>query len=174
MRRMLLVIGAALAVAVPTSAAMSRDDRGPDRDDLLAYEQWFVGIGRDLGRIVEEGTAGARSLKAAVGGEPSAGERESWDAALDAIDARIDAVVPPDGLEAAHRQLREAATAYRSVTEVLSDVAEVASRGRRADRTYDRAAAVIQAARARHGLPPHAELPDPDRKLPLGVEVVDP
>lgn len=188
----LLTVGGVTAGVILTATAASSSDL--DESALLAYETAFVAHARDVGAVIEGGTAEARGMKRAIGtiergelaGEELHREAEAWEAMIGTSEDRLARVAVPDRLKPAHRLVLEAYATYRELARTLGAIADrpadqhdatldrAVALGTRGDEQFDAAAAVIQDVRRELGLGPNPDLPDPDGALPEGVEIDDP
>lgn len=200
-------LGAAALVAVGLSTylVLGRDGSPPvpaeadvvelTVEELLAYEEGFVAVARDVGRLIEVGPADAHSMKGAVGavdrgelhGAALRQEARSFDEGLVRAASRLEALSVPPGLEEAQSGLLRALRHYRELARVLGRAADTdepaeldalldraVALGGRADRAFDEASTVIQDHRRRLGLGATSELPDLEAPMPDDVEVVNP
>jgi hypothetical protein len=168
-----VLAGAAGATAVYRVGATQRRE---DRAALLAYERALVPILREGGRLVqEEMKPSLREIsEGEITGDTLLGRTAAWRGELERIRARLAALRPPAFLGDIGARWLAAVDAYLAAVDAFEAlarapagserarlVAEAAAAGERADRVFDRAAAVIQFHRRRLGLGPSPSLPDP-------------
>lgn len=190
----LLTLGGVIAGVFLTATAASSSSE-LDESALLAYETAFLAHARDVGAVIEGGTAETRGMKGAIGaierselaGRELRREAEAWEAMIGTSADRLARVAVPDRLKPAHRLVLEAYATYRELARTLGEAAgdddptaidatldRAVALGTRGDEQFDAATAVIQDARRELGLGPSPDLPDPDGALPEGVEIHDP
>lgn len=184
-------------VAAATVAVMPALTAAPDLSEtaLLEYEDGFIGVAVDVGRVIEVGLPGADGMKPSIGaidrGELPDTLLEQytarWERALADSAERLEQLEVPPRLAPAHAGFSNAIDEYRSLVSTLASIAstsdaderdallEVAIRlGSRGDLRFDHAAAVLQHHRRGAGLGPNLLLPDPETELPPGVRIVQP
>lgn len=179
--------------SAPVSA--EADVEEPTVEELLAYEEGFVAVARDVGRLIEVGPADAHSMKGAVGavdrgelrGAALRREARSFDEGLVRAASRLQGLEVPPGLDEAHSGFLRALDRYRELVRVLGRAADTSSRaevdalldravalGREGDRAFDEASTVLQDHRRHFGLGTTSRLPDLEAPLPDDVEIVNP
>jgi hypothetical protein len=171
----------ALAVTAGAGAAWATagsGDGAPARvapAQVEAFEESIFGPVKRGGRVVEQGMKPA--VQAVAEGDPSSVvlQAVTWVDELDAARAELTALTPPDGPGLGHitaglaGALASYAEAARTIGAAAIATGEPRSRllaqavaaARAADDEYDRASALLQAARRRAGLPPSTRFPDP-------------
>lgn len=187
------VAAVALALGAVSTSPLVASGEDLDEPTLVEYEAAFVTHAREVGMVIEVGTAELHGMKPSIGpierGE-LAGDRlrraaEVWEAAIGKRATALDAVKVPARLDLAHERALAAYSTYQELARTLGSIADEPGTltasldravvlGARGDEQFDTAAAVIQDARRRLGLEPQTSLPDPDRSLPEGVRVYDP
>lgn len=164
------------------------------RNALQDYEERFLTIARDVGRVLEMGDANTHGMKRAIGaieqgelgGAELQAEARAWKHSIRRSIEAIVAVPVPPGLGPATTLVVRSYETYVDLAGTLAQAADApmathdaildaaVALGSQGDDAFDAAAAVIQRARRGLGLPPQASLPDPDRGLPEGVKIYDP
>ena len=177
----IVVIVAAIASSMggAASTAPKRGDQAAalrqDRAALLAWEGDIVPLVQQGGRVVQDGMKPALDDLLYKHITPPAfivREARAWTNALAKVRAQLTAVSAPGSMRHAVRMLDRALASYlRAARAFRAAAAHPAGATRRhfvrvgqrsgqaGDRIYDRAAAEIQQARARVGLPPDINFP---------------
>jgi hypothetical protein len=178
----LLVIGVAVSVCIggialvviqsgqsPPSTAAS------DRAALTAYVAAIKGPTSQGGEVVAaEMRPSVKELTSGgVDGTTFAQRARGWKLEFERIRTRLDAVSTPDAVAAARPLFDQALQGYAQTASLYAQAGDApgaqraslldqaASAGENADRLYDRAAAIVQAALHSAGLQPDPDLPDP-------------
>ena len=176
MRRRALLLAGVVLVAAVAFLALTRDDDGPSRDEVLRYQDDIVDLARRWGRIEVQGMRPAiADLRTEGEGVPAvtiAGEARAWHSGLSGIREELRDVDVPDGLEAVALGFDDAMGHYLDAARTFESAAEAApprrepliergvSQVRRGAARYNEASMLLQDARRRVGLPPTDDFPD--------------
>jgi hypothetical protein len=170
---------AALAIVGIAAILLTSGGRAPDRhrqdaDALRAYTVALRGPTAAAGQVVEQDMKPSLADFRAGRLEPAAfAERaRSWQLSFRRTRQQLDAISPPPSVSQARPLFDGALDAYFNAAATLEQAAgaeagarnglvdEAVATARQADRTYNQAAAVVQAALRAAGLPPDPDLPD--------------
>ena len=164
-----------VVVLLASSASEPPAAAARDRAELQAYASALRGPTAAGGEVVaREMQPSIRELRAGqVDGATFAVRARGWQLALQRVHQRIDALASPVAAAAARPLFESAIDGYVAAAALFEKAgmaggtarSDLLDRGvgvaRSADTAYDRAAAVVQDALRREGLPPDPALPNP-------------